>query len=230
MSREALRVQYEQLREQFVPKCGTQRRHLVPSTGSCRRRVCRRLVGEVHAVRRDLRLAYTVYELDVFQEPPELGRDMPSVECGAMEGRVGILRGEEAGADRGGGTALDRGELGASLAVARFGLEDHPYASRAQDHAGTAPVEGAGGVLDGLLRRRGSQGAESGSEPRQQRAPRAVVPRHDHHPLGPSRDEHVLRHADGLGRARARRVRLRVRSAASRELRQLGVPQYEDAE
>ena len=34
--------------------------------------------------------------------PTELGRDVPSVEGGAVEGRVGILHGEEAGVDRGG--------------------------------------------------------------------------------------------------------------------------------
>ncbi|EJK62179.1 hypothetical protein THAOC_17222, partial [Thalassiosira oceanica] len=77
-------------------------------------------------------------------------------------GRVRVLRGEEAGAD-GAGRAARGGGGGRALLDAELGLEDHAYASRAEDHARPPFVEGTGGVLDGCLRRRGAEGAEAGT-------------------------------------------------------------------
>mmetsp|Transcript_40995 Transcript_40995/g.123702 ORF Transcript_40995/g.123702 Transcript_40995/m.123702 type:complete len:437 (-) Transcript_40995:10376-11686(-) len=237
MARVSLGVEHEELGQVVVPERLPEGGDLVPRAGRGGGGVGARLVGEVYAVRRDLRLAYAVEELHVREEALQFGRNVGAVEGGAVVGRVGILGGEEAGPHlegmgrRGRGRRRRRrrppGAHQSSLA-ALLGLQNHPDGPGPQEHPGPSPVERARRLRDDGGGGGRAEGAESGAEPGEERRAGRVVPRHHHHALGAAGDEHVLCHGDGLSGSRARRVGLGVRSPYPRQLRQLRVPQHQN--
>ena len=129
-------------------------------------------------------------------------------------------------------TAPSTSQIGrhAALARGRGALDHDAGRAHAEDHPVAAPIERQRGVLDQLVGGRGARGQEARADPRQQRLGGHVVGGHDHHAPAAPRADPVLGHRDGLRRARARRIDLRVRPARPDQLGELGVAHREHAE
>mmetsp|Transcript_39021 Transcript_39021/g.122194 ORF Transcript_39021/g.122194 Transcript_39021/m.122194 type:complete len:384 (+) Transcript_39021:134-1285(+) len=192
------------------------------------------LVAEVDAVARDLRAANVVALLDVRKEAVELERDVVPVQRGAVVGRVAVARAEQAALDevREGPAELgaQRGAGHPALARALLRLDDHADGAGAEQHARAARVEGQRGVLDGGLGTGRAERAEAVAEPGHKRVRARVVAGDDDDAVRAAGAEHVIGHGDGLRRARAGRVRLRVWAARAHDLRELRVSEHEHAE
>ena len=129
-------------------------------------------------------------------------------------------------------TAPSTSQIGrdAALARGRGALDDDAGRAHAEDHPVAAPVERQRGLLDDLVGGRGAGGQEARAEPPQQRVGGHVVGGHDHDAPAAARADPVLGDRDGLRRARARGVDLRVRPARADQLGELGVAHGEHAE
>mmetsp|Transcript_6497 Transcript_6497/g.18619 ORF Transcript_6497/g.18619 Transcript_6497/m.18619 type:complete len:284 (+) Transcript_6497:1219-2070(+) len=224
MPRVSLGVENQQLGQQVVSKGVAERGDLVSGTAAGTRGVRAGFVGKVHAVGGNLGLANAVDELDVGQESLQLRPNVFSIQRGPVKGRVGVLCRQQPGLDLKG---IRRVPL--SFQAAQFGFQHQSDSTGAHDHARSSLVKGQRRVLDDGLRGGRTERPESGSEPREQGFPGSVVPGHHHDAFGASRDEHVLRHGNGLGGPGAGRVGLRVGTPAARQLGELRVSEDQHA-
>ena len=145
--------------------------------------------------------------------------DVVDVEAGAVEGAVGDGRAEH---------LADRRDPAFARRVGA--LDDQRRGAHPEQHSVATLIEGQGGLLDDLVSRGCAGGQEPGADPRQQLVRGRVVGRDDDRPPAASHADPVLGDRDGLGRACAGRVDLRVRPARADQLGELGVTHREDAE
>ena len=199
-----------------VAEHAAQRVDLGGSAAAARGRVG--LVRDEHGLGRDL-VADDAARLGLADDGLHHAADVIDVEPRAVEGAVGGDGAEHLADGR-----------DAALARGRGALDDDAGRAHPEDHPVAALVERQRGLLDVLVGGRRAGGQEARADPRQQRVGGHVVGGHDHDARAAPRADPVLGDGDGLRRARAGSVDLRVRPACPDQLGELGVAHGERAE
>ena len=99
MTREPLRIKYQELGQELIPERLVECHNLVPGAARRRGSVSQHIVRQVDPVRCNLRLINATDPLDVGQEHLQLQGGVRMIEGGVVEGRVGVQRGDKAGTD-----------------------------------------------------------------------------------------------------------------------------------